>query len=91
VLGHGRISALKLENAYIDGELCAVRPDGTTSFSAMQAASDGSGGMRLVNLAFDLLFVDGDSIAGLRLIERKEQLEKRLLGAPAGIRYSAIT
>jgi bifunctional non-homologous end joining protein LigD len=28
---------LKCERAYIDGELCAVNPDGTTSFAAMQA------------------------------------------------------
>jgi len=27
--------------AYLDGELCAMRPDGTTSFSLMQAATDG--------------------------------------------------
>jgi bifunctional non-homologous end joining protein LigD len=82
------LSALKLENAYIDGELCAVRSDGTTSFSAMQAASDGGGGAGLVYFAFDLLFVNGESIADLPLIERKARLEKRLLGAPIGIRYS---
>ena len=60
------LAALNVHNAYIDGELCAVRPDGTTSFSGMQAASD-SGGAGLVYFAFDLLFIDGDSFAELPL------------------------
>jgi ATP-dependent DNA ligase len=30
------IGALNYRQAYLDGELCAVRPDGTTSFSALQ-------------------------------------------------------
>src|SRR6202049_2056957 len=34
------VSALAAESAYLDGELCAVRSDGTTSFSEMQAATD---------------------------------------------------
>ena len=31
------IGALKCRQDYVDGEVCAVRPDGTTSFSALQA------------------------------------------------------
>jgi ATP-dependent DNA ligase len=34
------LSGLRADRAYLDGELCAVRPDGTTSFAAMQAATD---------------------------------------------------
>jgi ATP-dependent DNA ligase len=34
------LRALPVKSAYIDGELCALRPDGTTSFSRMQAAMD---------------------------------------------------
>ena len=34
------VSAIGAESAYLDGELCAVRPDGTTSFPEMQAATD---------------------------------------------------
>jgi bifunctional non-homologous end joining protein LigD len=34
------VRALKVRSAYIDGELCAVRPDGVTSFSRLQAAMD---------------------------------------------------
>jgi ATP dependent DNA ligase-like protein len=35
------VSAVAAQAAYLDGELCAVRPDGTTSFPEMQAATDG--------------------------------------------------
>jgi hypothetical protein len=34
------ISSLAARSASLDGELCAVRPDGTTTFSEMQAAAD---------------------------------------------------
>jgi bifunctional non-homologous end joining protein LigD len=81
------LAALKVGNAYVDGELCAMRPDGTTSFSGMQAASD-SGGAGLVYFVFDLLFIDGESVAELPLIERKARLKEILAGAPQAIRYS---
>jgi len=67
-----------VENAYIDGELCALRHDGTTSFSALQAATDTPGAAELVYFAFDLLFIDGTSIAARPLIERKTRLEELL-------------
>jgi ATP-dependent DNA ligase len=34
------IASLPARQAYLDGELCGVRPDGTTSFSLIQNASD---------------------------------------------------
>jgi ATP-dependent DNA ligase len=34
------VSSLAARQAYLDGELCGVRPDGVTSFSLIQAASD---------------------------------------------------
>jgi bifunctional non-homologous end joining protein LigD len=34
------VSALGARQAYLDGELCGVFPDGITSFSMLQAASD---------------------------------------------------
>jgi ATP-dependent DNA ligase len=39
----GVLAMLKPGNAYLDGELCAVRPDGTTSFSGLEAATDEPG------------------------------------------------
>ena len=37
------LSGLRADRTYLDGELCAVRPDGTTSFAAMQAATEFGG------------------------------------------------
>jgi bifunctional non-homologous end joining protein LigD len=34
------LAKLPARQAYLDGELCGVRPDGTTSFSLIQNASD---------------------------------------------------
>src|SRR6201988_2729545 len=39
------IASLPARQAYLDGELCGVRPDGTTSFSLIQNASDTGNGM----------------------------------------------
>jgi DNA ligase D-like protein (predicted ligase) len=78
---------LKVGTAYIDGELCGVRPDGVTSFELIQQASD-SGGSSLVYFAFDLLELDGEDIARLPLLERKKQLAALLKKPPAGIAYS---
>ena len=38
------VSSLPARQAYLDGELCGVRPDGTTSFSLIQNASDTGNG-----------------------------------------------
>jgi hypothetical protein len=37
------LAMLKVEYAYLDGELRGVRPDGVTSFALMQQASDRGG------------------------------------------------
>ena len=76
-----------VKTAYIDGELCDVRPDGVTSFEIMQQAAD-SGGGALVYYAFDLLELDGVDFAAMALLERKERLAAMLGSAPAGIAYS---
>jgi len=34
------LSKINVQEAYLDGELCAVRPDGTTSFADLQAATE---------------------------------------------------
>jgi DNA ligase D-like protein (predicted ligase) len=82
------LGALELGSAYIDGELCVLNDDGTTTFSGMQGASHAHGATKLVYFAFDLLFIDGADIVGRPLIERKAQLERILAGAPVAIRYS---
>ena len=56
------LEKLPVEQAYLDGELCGVRPDGTTSFSIIQAASDSGNADALVFFLFDLLFLDGEHL-----------------------------
>ncbi len=81
-------AAPAVRNAYLDGELCALRPDGTASFDDLQAATDGRKRIPLVYFAFDLLYLDGEDLRKHPLRERKQRL--RELAAPDGpvIRYS---
>ena len=39
---HARGHPLRARQAYLDGELCGTFPNGVTSFSMVQAASDAS-------------------------------------------------
>ncbi len=79
------LAVLKVKSAYIDGELCALRPDGTASFSDLQAAIDRKRTDDLVFFAFDLLFLDGRDLTVAPLKERKRLLAKLLVKAPPAI------
>jgi DNA ligase D-like protein (predicted ligase) len=81
------VAALPAKNAYLDGELCGVLPDGRTAFNLIQNASD-TGQGSLVYFLFDLLFVDGEDITGLPLLDRKAFLAKLLIGAPSSLQYN---
>ena len=76
-----------MKSAYLDGELCALYPNGVPSFSRLQAAMD-DGRTGELFFAFDLLFLDGVSIAQLPLIERKERLQRLFKKEIGGLRYS---
>jgi ATP-dependent DNA ligase len=82
------LGRLPTGRAYLDGELCAVRPDGSTSFSAMQAATDQQSSIGLVFFLFDLLHLDGRDLRAKSLLERKSLLASILEGADAQLRYS---
>jgi DNA ligase D-like protein (predicted ligase) len=81
------IAALPAHNAYLDGELCGVQPDGRTAFNLIQNATD-TGEGSLVFFLFDLLFLDGENLTALPLVERKTRLASLLNGAPLSMRYS---
>src|SRR5215813_401318 len=68
------LQSLPVKSAYLDGELCALGPDGVPIFSRLQAAMDERRTDALVFMAFDLLFLDGADTAKLPLIERNERL-----------------
>jgi DNA ligase D-like protein (predicted ligase) len=80
------IAGLTAHNAYLDGELCGVLPDGRTAFTLIQNATD-TGQGSLVFFLFDLLFLDGENLMALPLVDRKARLASLLNGAPASLRY----
>jgi len=82
------VSSLPAKQAYLDGELCGVRPDGTTSFSLIQTASDAGNAETLVFFLFDILHLNGESIGPRPLSERKEPLRELLSGAGSPLHLS---
>src|SRR5258705_5812139 len=75
------VASLGARQAYLDGELCGVFPDGITSFGMIQAASDAGDAAGLVVFIFDLLHLDGDDVGARPLIERKARLAALLCGS----------
>ena len=82
------VAALGARQAYLDGELCGVGPDGITSFSMIQLASDAGNAAGLVFFVFDLLHLDGEDLAARPLIERKARLAELLGATDAPLQYS---
>jgi len=82
------LSVLPARQVYLDGELCGITPDGKTSFSLIQAASDSGNANTLVFFVFDLLYLDGEVISAAPLRERKERLRDLLSNAGPPLIYS---
>ena len=82
------LRSLPLKSAYLDGELCALRPDGVPAFSRLQAAMDEGRTDQLVLYVFDLLHLNGESMARLPLLERKDRLQALFAKDIDGLRYS---
>jgi bifunctional non-homologous end joining protein LigD len=74
-------ASLGAPQAYLDGELCGVGPEGVTSFSMIQLASDSGNAAALGFFLFDLLYLDGEDLRPRPLIERKERLRTLLANA----------
>src|SRR4051794_1654989 len=77
------VKAARSPNAVVDGEIVRLDPTGRSSFSELQ---QGSG--PLVFYAFDLLELDGATLADEPLHERKAQLRKLLDGRVKAVQYS---
>jgi len=82
------VASLPAREAYLDGELCGVQSDGTTSFSLIQNASDPGKGDALVFFLFDLLHLDGEALGARPLQERKERLRVLLSGKGSSLQFS---
>src|ERR1700726_2224445 len=81
------IAGLPAQNAYLDGDLCGVLPDGRTAFNLIQNATD-TGQGSLVFFLFDLLHLDSENLMALPLVERKARLALLLNGVPECLRYN---
>lgn len=82
------LSRLTKGTALIDGELCAMDEHDRTNFTLLKNSLDGR--KPVVFYAFDLLELDGEDIARLPQLERKQRLEALLASVPANapIAYS---
>ena len=81
--------ALPVRDAFLDGEVAMVLPDGRTSFQALQNAIGRRTREGLVYFVFDLFFLDGHDVAGQPLEARKQRLRALLEQAPRSLfRYS---
>jgi bifunctional non-homologous end joining protein LigD len=82
------LHALPAKSAYLDGELCALDGYGVAVFSRLQAAMDEARTDQFVFFAFDLLYLNGESMAQLPLIRRTERLHRLFKKESHGLRYS---
>src|SRR5436190_18077081 len=81
------VASLGARQAHLDDELCGVGPDGITSFSMIQLASDVGNAAALVFFLFDLLHVDGEDLMARPLIERKARLAALLSNAMPPLQF----
>jgi bifunctional non-homologous end joining protein LigD len=72
-------------SAIIDGEVVVPAADGTTDFSVLQNELKGKS-TKIVMVAFDLLYLNGQDVRKLPLVERKAALQKLI--AKTAIQFS---
>jgi bifunctional non-homologous end joining protein LigD len=71
-------AAARLPDCIVDGELCAIGPDGKPDFSALRSAIAKGKTDALVLFAFDILYDEVDDLRGYALPSRKARLRKVL-------------
>ncbi len=76
---------INAKSAIIDGEIVVPAADGTTDFSVLQNELKGTSN-KIVMVAFDLLYLNGQDIRKLPLLERKAILQKLI--AETAIQFS---
>jgi bifunctional non-homologous end joining protein LigD len=84
------VEGLRARTALLDGEVAIVLPSGMTSFQALQNVLAGQDQGQLAYFLFDVLHLDGYSLAGAPLEERKTLLKDLVGPSAAGspLRYS---
>ena len=76
---------INAKSAIIDGEIVVPAADGTTDFSVLQNELKGTSD-KIVMVAFDLLYLNGQDVRKLPLFERKALLQKLI--AKTAIQFS---
>jgi ATP-dependent DNA ligase len=84
------VASLPATQAYLEGELCGVRPDGITSFSMIQTASDSGNAAALVFFSVRSSLFDGEDVSARPLIECKARLAALLADAGSPLHYAII-
>ncbi len=83
------IAALSIRDAVLDGEVCAVTPDGKPSFQRLQQWVGGERrDVALAFAAFDLLWLDGRDLRKRPLEERRELLRALIMGHAGVLSFS---
>jgi bifunctional non-homologous end joining protein LigD len=85
------LESLRLKNSWLDGEIVVQRPDGRSSFQALQNAFDKGSDAGIVYYVFDAPFLDGRDLRRLPLGDRKKRLEAALGSSkdrPRAVRFS---
>jgi bifunctional non-homologous end joining protein LigD len=81
------LKALKLDETWLDGEIVVLRPDGRSSFQALQNAFDAGADAQIVYYVFDAPFLKGMDQTRLPLADRKAALGEALKKS-ATVRFS---
>ena len=81
------LARLGLDDTWLDGEVVVLRPDGRSSFQALQNAFEAGASSKIVYFVFDAPFLEGRDLRQLPLGERKARL-KKVLGKSEAIRFS---
>jgi bifunctional non-homologous end joining protein LigD len=82
------VAALPVEKAILDGEVVVLAENGTTSFADLQAAFQEGEKKPLTYFVFDLLHLNGHSMRGLPLSERKNMVARVVEGSGEFLRFS---
>ncbi len=83
------LGGLRVQSALIDGEIVVEDEHGRSSFVRLVDDLKAGRSARMVYMAFDLLYLDGEDLRGLPLRERKSKLHPVVAGlGERAIRYS---
>ena len=72
------LAKLKLQGAWLDGEIVVPGSDGRSSFQALQNAFEAGRDAGIVYYVFDAPFLDGHDQTRLPLAERKKRLKRKV-------------